>query len=645
MDQEKSKLLALREDIFSSRMNRRDVLKRATVLGLSAPVIATLLAACGDDDDDPTPTTAPPAADPTPVPDDDDDDDVEPDPTEVPDDDDDDDVEPDPTATPEDDDDDDADPDPTEPTDDDDLDWMETQDRLMGMPMDEGQPGGTIIESSFSDISNTNPIFSADTSSSDFHRMMFEPLIQGHPETIEPVGGLAAAWAVNDDATVWTLRLEENVEWHDGEMLTADDVKFTYDTHMNEDVGSPRTSDFNSKIESVEVVDDHTVQFNLLATLVDFPLDLGVYNIIPEHIWADTDPADMVNDPGTTGQDPSRIIGTGPFLFEEWITGTYRSCVRNDNYWQGAPYLDRYIISQVADQAAGVQQLITGEVDWSTVPEASVPELDGTDVTVYDYPTLTFTFYGTNMDPDVTPLFQEAEVRKALFYALNREELIQSIRFGFGEVAIGSIPVLSWAYNPQGIEHQYPYDPEMAVELLESAGWMPGADGVREKDGVRLSFEMNTNAGNQVREAYLVAFQEYWAQIGVEMQPNFIPFDVLVQQLTSTFDFEVFLVGFSWSATPDQSAVYGCDSYGSGFNAVRYCNPEVDALLEQARTTVDQDERVDILTEYQNVMLDDLPMPVIDFPQGIIGVNQRVHNLFPNAINIRFNSHLWWIED
>lgn len=644
MDQEQSKLLALRNDIFGKSMNRRDVLKRATVLGLSAPVIASLLAACGDDDEDPEETAAP-AADSTEA--------TEEEPTEAAEEEEEPTEETDAEPTEE------ADAEPTEgddaePTEEaegtpdasgaGDEEWVESQDRLMGMEMEDGTQGGVIIESSFSDISNTNPIFSADTSSGDFQAMMFETLIQPHPETIEPVGELAAAWAVNEDATVWTMRLQEGVQWHDGEDLTADDVKFTYDTHLNEEVGSPRTSDFASKIESVEVVDDTTVRFNLLDTLVDFPLDLGVYPIIAEHIWADVAPADMVNDPGTTGQDPARVIGTGPFLFEEWVTGTLRSCVRNDNYWGGAPYLDQYIISQVADQAAGVQQLITGEVDWSTVPEASVPELENTDVTIYQYPTLTFTFYGTNMDPEKTTLFQDVEVRKAMFHAIDREALIESIRFGYGEVAVGTIPVLSWAYNPQGIENQYEYDPELAVELLESAGWMPGADGIREKDGQRLSFEMNTNAGNQVREAYLVAFQEYWAQIGIEMQPNFIPFDLLVEQLTTTFDFDVFLVGFSWSATPDQSAVYGCDAYGSGFNAVRYCNEEVDALMEEARTTVDQDERIQILTDYQNLLLEDLPMPVIDFPQGIIGVNQRVHNLFPNAVNIRFNSHLWWIE-
>ncbi len=643
METDGSKLFALRGEILTRRLNRRDVLKRATALGLSAPIIGSLLAACGgDEDEDPTATTeAAPATEPTEEAAGDD-----TTPTaaaaeetaeETP--------EGEATAegTPADEETPDAEgtPDGAGAA----GETIEGGDRLMGYEMEEGTPGGVMIEASISDISTTNPIFTADVPSSNFHAVMFEPLFEPNPDTIEPVGSLAASWATNEDASVWTVNLQEGVTWHDGEAFTADDVKFTYDTHLNEAVGSPRTSDFAAKIESVEVVDDLTVQFNLLDTLVDFPLDLGVYNIIAEHVWADVDPAAMVNDPGSNGEDATRVVGTGPFMFEEWIVDDRVSAIRYDDYWDGTPYLDQYIIKVVPDQAAAVAQLRTGEVDWGVVPEVSVPELDGTDVTVSDFPTLDFTFYGTNLDPEKTTLFQQVEVRKALFHAIDRPALIESVRFGYGEVAVGSMPTLSWAYNPQGIEEPYEYNPELSMQLLDEAGWVPGADGIREKDGQRLAFTMNTNAGNQVREAYLVAFQEFWRQIGVEMTPNLIPFPQLVEQLTTTFDFEVFLVGFNWSATPDQSAVYSCAAHGSGFNAVGYCNEEVDALLLEALAATDQEERIQLYTDYQNAMLADLPMPIIDFPRAIIGVNKRVHNFIANDVNPRFNPEHWWVEE
>jgi peptide/nickel transport system substrate-binding protein len=248
------------------------------------------------------------------------------------------------------------------------------------------------------------------------------------------------------------------------------------------------------------------------------------------------------------------------------------------------------------------------------------------------------------MDPEKTTLFQDANVRKALLYALDREAMIETIRFGYGEVAVGTMPVLSWAYNPEGIEETYPYDPELAMQLLDEAGWVVGGDGVRELDGQRLAFGMYTNAGNVVREAYLTAIQEFWAQIGVEMTPQLEPFPALVDRITTTFDFEAVLIGFSWSATPDQSAMWGCDSYGAGFNFVRYCNEEVDEIAAAALSEPDQATRVELYTEMQNLILADLPMAVLDFPTAITGLNNRVHNLFPSDVNQRFNPETWWIE-
>lgn len=521
-------------------------------------------------------------------------------------------------------------------------------DRLMGKDIEEPQQtGGTLIQADSLDIRTLNPILQNDVPSGNVISLILESMIETNPDTLEPTGNLAVAWEVNEDASEWTFYLREGVTWHDGEPFTAQDVKMTYDLFMNPDSGSNQTSTLTSKIDTVELVDDFTIHFKLKMPVVDFPIDSGSYRILANHIWADIPAAQVQQDPGSTGNDPSRVVGTGPFKFKEWITSDHVTLVRNDDYWDGAPSLDEFIYKIVPDTASAIQQLKTGEVDvYVGVEGSQVADFQNTDVNIEVYPQLSFTFYGTNMDESITTKFVDAKVRQALMYALDRQAIVDNIYFGYAEVAIGTLPTASWAANPEGIEPdlRYDYDPDKANQLLDEAGWLAGSDGIREKDGQRMSFDMYGISGNNIAVQSLQAMQEYWKAVGIEMTPQPEPFQQLVSRITETFDFEIFLVGFSWDATPDQSSMWACDSYKAGFNMVKYCNPEVDDLLKQAAAESDKQKRIELYTEFQNKLLVDIPMGVTVFTQGITGVNKRVHNFFPSQQNTRFNAETWWVE-
>ncbi|MCC6792633.1 MAG: hypothetical protein IT336_13160 [Thermomicrobiales bacterium] len=524
---------------------------------------------------------------------------------------------------------------------------IEGGDRLMGKDIEEPQQtGGTLIQADSLDIRTLNPVLQNDVPSGYVISLIMQGMIETNPDTLEPVGNLATAWEASADASSWTMFIREGVTWHDGEPFSAADVKFTYDLFMNPESGSNQTSGLTAKIDSVEATDDFTVEFTLKQGVVDFPIDLGSYAIIAEHIWKDTPPASVQQDPGSTGADPSRVVGTGPFKFKEWVTGEQVTLVKNEDFWDGDVVLDEFILKIVPDTASGIQQLKTGEIDiFPGIDPSQVEDFKNTDVNIAVYPQLSFTFYGTNLDETITTKFQDARVRQALMYGHNRQAIADNIYFGYAEVAVGTLPTLSWAANPEGIkpELHFDYDVDKANQLLDEAGWVLGSDGVRAKDGERMSFTMYGISGNNIAVQTLQAMQEDWKAIGVEMTPQPEPFQQLVSRITETFDFEIFLVGFSWDATPDQSTMWACASYKAGFNMVKYCNPEVDELLTKAASEPDKAKRIELYTEFQNVLLADCPMGVTFFSQGITGVSKRVHNYFPSQQTTRFNAETWWV--
>jgi peptide/nickel transport system substrate-binding protein len=604
----------LNDDVLGLRMTRRSILHKGAVLGFSIPVAASILAACEDDDDVvDTDDTEEPAVD---TDDDAADDDVV------------------------------DDTDDDEPVDDEDVVVDDDHESIFGDQYESPQnQGGQIVEGAFADAQTMNGILSQDTASARVISMITKSVIGNHPETTEPIPELAESWDISDDGLVYTFNLREDVTWHDGEQLTADDIVFNYETHMIDDVGSPRNSQLTARIDTVEAVDDYTVQFNLNMAVSSFLQQDMVYYIVPEHILGDVEPADIASHPYSTGEQ-GVTIGCGPFQFEEWVSGDYVTLVKYEDYFLGEPNIDTWIRRIVPDQTVLAQQIGTGEVDYGAVQESDYENLDQNDnVNVTEFDTFNFTFYSYQLNPERSTLFQEPEVRQALVYGLDRESMVNAIRFGIGEVARGTMPRPSWAYDPDSLDRDYEFDPDRAREMLDEAGWVEGDDGIRERDGERFSFEIYTNAGNEIREQYVTVMQEQWREIGVECIPQTEEWNAFLDRITSTRDFEMFLVGFSWGVDPHQESMWHTDAATGGFNMNEYSNPEVDDLLAQGLETTDQDERREIYTEMQNIILEDVPSVILDFPQGIYGVNQRCHNIFPNDVYFTVNAHEWWVDE
>ncbi|HRA47649.1 MAG TPA: ABC transporter substrate-binding protein [Thermomicrobiales bacterium] len=501
-----------------------------------------------------------------------------------------------------------------------------------------GNPGGQVIQGeAVAFIATTNALLGADSPTNPFNALVFETLVGSSPIDGQYVPGLADYWTIDSDGKTYTFFINANANWHDGQPVTADDVAFSFAAQADPATSSSYTGTFNAFVASWEVVDAKTIK--MVATDI-FPSVVFMGNayapIMPKHVWESVDHANWASDPGSTGADLSRVVGSGPFKYKEFDGSALRASLeKNADYWDDVATIDEFVLQSSGDETAALEQLRAGDVDfYENVPAASVADLDALDnLNVALYPTYSFSWYGYNLDPEKTTLFQQVEVRHALLYAIDRESLVKNSLLGFGQVANGSQPELSIAFKPDEITTKYVYDVEKAKQLLADAGWADSdGDGIVEKDGQKLSFQVMYGAGSATTDSIVAAIQDYWKAVGVDGQPNPVDFsNVLVPALTDNFNFEICLLGFNWDATGDQSAMFATSSYKAGFNAMKYSNPKVDELMAQSNRELDADKRVAELVEINDLINEDLPVAVLWFRKDRTAYNVRMHNFVPNA--------------
>jgi peptide/nickel transport system substrate-binding protein len=514
----------------------------------------------------------------------------------------------------------------------------------------QAKKGGHVVEGNFSDIRSLNSMLSSDTASNQVIGLMFDGLLN-YRKNGDLIPALASDLPkTSSDGTTYTFKLRSGLKWSDGQPITSDDVKFTYQLAYDpqyKDVASPRRGDLSKYIKSVDTPDPQTVVFNMTQVFAPFLSSHGRYGILPKHVLGSLD-AKAIN---TADFNTAPTVTNGAFKFVKWEKGAQVTMARNDNYWAGAPYLDQWIYKVLPDSVAVTNQLKTGEIDIGPVDPSSFDTLKTvSSVSLVDFPRSVFVFYAYQLDPSkpAGQLFQQKEVRQALLYALDRQSMANAIWFGHASVANGVEPPTSWAYKdkPQVL---YNFDKSKAESMLDSAGWTKGADGIRAKNGLKLKFTMMTNQGNKQRESALTYMQQAWKEIGVDATPSLIQFPQLVSQIVSIRTFDMFLVGFSFSEDPDESQLWHSrNAVPGGFNGFAFKNDQADSLLDQSVATLDKNKRKDLYFQFQDLMSDLVPAPILLFDHGIYGVSTRVQGTDFGPFN-QFEPRPWnhnvWVTD
>jgi peptide/nickel transport system substrate-binding protein len=510
--------------------------------------------------------------------------------------------------------------------------------------------GGTVILGSPSDISTLNPLMVVDSYSSFATRWIYQSMQGFSPLDGQPVPGLADSWELAPDGLTYTFRLNSDARWHDGVDVTAEDVAFTLDVVLNPKTNSRFAAATAAVVDSYRVVDPDTFEVRSKGVRASFLYDFEV-PVMPKHLWQYVPPEAWASDPGSTGRNPARVVGTGPFKFQEWVQGDHVTLVRNDAYWDTVtgrvPVIDRFVVRVVPADVAAVQALVTGEIDLlPELPPAQVGDVRATPgLTVAFADIFGIDMYVYNLDPAKTPLFQDRAVRQALYVALDRESIVERIYAGIGEVAVGTQPPPSPAYAPEQIRTAYPYDPQLARRLLAESGWADtDGDGTVDKGGQELAFEFLYGAGLATNEVLVAYLQDAWREIGVAMTPRAVAFPTLLEAWTQTHEFEVALGGVGLPPSGDQGFLFACGQYASGGNAMRFCDPRYEALHAQQGKELDPARRRELQVELSNIAWEELPVGILRYVEVAIGYRTLLHNLHSSGISTLWSLPWVWIE-
>lgn len=507
-------------------------------------------------------------------------------------------------------------------------------------------PGGVLIYGESTDIQTVNPIVSSDSYSGLVIRLVYNYLVRPSALDGMPAPDLADSWVQEADGVTYTFHLNPDATWHDGKPVTADDVIFSFDVTLAENSPSPRATTVSQVLSEYRKVDDHTVQLVAKQPYATFVSQTaGLVGIIPKHVWEDIPVDEIATDPGSTGQDPSRVIGSGPFRFVEWVLGDHVTVTRNDEYWDTTriPAIDEFSYRVIAEGTSLVQSLQTGLIDFCAVEFTDAPTLEEDPNIVLDtFDTTSCNWFDMMLDPERNPLFVDREVRQALMYALDRDLIAETIYEGYAIRADGTQPVLSVAYDPDTIDTIYTYDPDRARQLLADAGWEDAdGDGIVEKDGVPLRFECHYSEGAAIYNQQLPYMQQAWRDIGVDMQPVSVPFPTL-SEMGASGDYVMRVRGYTWNVDGSQGVVFRCDSIERGFNSMHYCNPEFDRLDDLQMRELDPGKRVELLQQQSNLLNEDVAAGFVVFRKQAIGSLPGMRNFHPNGYdNFWSIPHIW----
>ena len=497
-----------------------------------------------------------------------------------------------------------------------------------------------------------NPILNDEYAELYLYGLTSEPLTWGgenYPTELKPI--LAESWETSEDGTVWTIHLREGVKWQDGVDFTADDVVFWANVIQDEATGE-KVAWLKTRFEVAgvphvfEAVDDYTVQVTTAEPVASL-LNLICVPLIPKHYFEENgiSNADIANDYFNTDMN----IGTGPFKMVEYQRGEAAILEANQDYWRGAPYLDKIVMRVIPDSNAMLAAIQTGEVDWAYVDPQYVPQLlDNENVALHILKMDSFRALEFNVSK---PVFADKRVRQAITFAIDRQSVINAKFMGYGEIPDYPFTHVVYGYEPLT---QYEFDSNKALSLLEEVGWVLGDDGVLVAENVEgvtagTPFEFTLDTSTAGLEIGTV-IQANLKEIGIIANINIKDWSAWQADNVGKEDkpYDAVLSGGGWLGS-DGSGYSWAYYAGSATNSnMSYYNQEVEDLWAKASAAETTEEKGEYLNQIAVILWDEMPMLPLVWQNWVFAANPKLHieesGLNPNLFALFVEPEKIWIE-
>lgn len=454
-----------------------------------------------------------------------------------------------------------------------------------------------IVIGTGSDIVSTDPHKQNDTASKRALTMLYDTLIMIDKDGSTFLPGLAEKWEVVSD-TEYVFHLRKGVKFHNGDEMKASDVKFTLERCAE----SPKSRIAVDSVKEVTVVDDYTVKVTTDKPFAPFLFNMASYNV------------GILNEKYTKEQGDNfqkAPIGTGPMKFKSWVPNDKFEAVRNDDYWNGKPITTSITIRVIPEATSKTIALETGEVDFvdgvASVDNERVKK--NADLKTVDQVQGAVTYIGMNY---LQKPLDDLRVRKALAYAVNRDDIIDVVLEGYGEKINTVFPTMMPGYNAD--VKGYEYDVEKAKALLTEAGFPNG-----------FTIEMATSGDERNRIAQLV--QANYAEVGVNLDIQLLEWGAYLEYVGGD-NHKMFILGWSNPYNPDGNMY---DTFHKDrpatTNRTHYKNDEVSALIEKARTELDWAKREPMYKQLQEMVMEDPVWIPLFVKKSVIAMNKNLEGV------------------